>query len=49
MYLLDQLKPAQAFVVPFLVMAIARMASADKHPVGALLEGFQDERRFDPS
>ena len=44
-----QLEPAQAFVITGLVMAVAGMATANEHPVGALLESGQDEGRVDPS
>jgi plasmid stability protein len=44
---LEQLKAAEHLVVALDVMAVARMAAADQHAVGALGEGVEDELRID--
>ena len=41
----EHLEPAQRLVVALDVMAIARMAAADEHAVGAFGEGLEDELR----
>ena len=46
---LQQTSAAQAVVIALLVMAIAGMASADEHAVGAVGEGIQHKLRIDAS
>ena len=44
---LQQAEAAQGLVVAFLVVAVAGVAAADEHAVGALGEGLQDELRVE--
>ena len=47
--LLKEFEPPEAFIIPFLVMAIPRMTSTYKNTIGTLLKGFEDESGFYPS
>jgi hypothetical protein len=45
---LQKMEPPQTFIIPFLVMAIAWMASTDQNAIGPIPECFQYKSRLDP-